>query len=270
MTTKQNVTFIKGMDFEINFFNEFTPYFKGYSIKQLCLGLNHILFLTTNNELYGLGSNDHGELGLINDNCEDENCNKPVKIKFFLNKNILKIATGFRHSLVLTEPSIDQNNINTNNMLGKQYTENNSLENSNNKISENNFNTNNKDNTFNDIYSFGDNAFGQCTGFDTKQFIPKRLFSESEFNPIDIYSGCYHSFTITSEGDLFSWGDNSYKKLGYSSGSSVVNIPKKVPYLKGYNVGLIGLGEHQSILLTLKKKESIVDMYYRSTRDIIG
>ena len=43
-------------------------------------------------------------------------------------------------------------------------------------------------------------------------------------------------------------------------------MPKKIPFLKGYNVGLIGLGEHQSIIVTLKKQESIVNLHYKSSR----
>jgi alpha-tubulin suppressor-like RCC1 family protein len=199
----------------MNTYDEFTLFFQDFSIQELCLGLNHLLFLTKSNELYVMGSNDHGEIGFGRD-FDEYDLSTPIKHKFFINKPIHKIAAGDRHSLVLTNEG--------------------------------------------EVFSFGDNSFGQCSGFENKQYSPKSLYKEVPFTAVDIYSGPYHNFLLSSEGDLYSWGDNSFDKLGYPLGNSNQISPKLVPYLKGYSIGNISLAGQQSIIVTTSKKECLLSI----------
>ena len=51
----------------------------------------------------------------------------------------------------------------------------------------------------NNVYAFGDNSEGQCTGHSNSYSTPIKLQFESQDQIIDIYSGYSHCFLITSK-----------------------------------------------------------------------
>lgn len=63
------------------------------TVKKVALGQHHLLFLTTDMEMYGLGSNMYGQLGLIQND---------LKQPFLIETTIDDIACGHNHSIYLT------------------------------------------------------------------------------------------------------------------------------------------------------------------------
>ena len=71
-------------------------------LKQISLGINHLLLLTIEGEVYSIGDGSKGATGIRN----RKYITTPCKVEFpFKNISILKIAAGARHSL-----SLDTNN----------------------------------------------------------------------------------------------------------------------------------------------------------------
>jgi alpha-tubulin suppressor-like RCC1 family protein len=63
---------------------------------QISSGHTHTLFLNRNGEVYSYGSNEYGQLGIINDAI---NISNPILIP--ITKNIIQISAGANHSLLL-------------------------------------------------------------------------------------------------------------------------------------------------------------------------
>ena len=114
--------------------------------------------------MYVLGDNGYGELGLDNSVFEKS----PVKNSFFnnLNLTIKKIATGGRHTLVLTKNG--------------------------------------------EVYAFGDNSEGQCSGYLSFYKVPIKVSFKNEEKIVDIACGYNHSIAYNEKGILYTWGDTTY------------------------------------------------------------
>ncbi len=75
---------------------------KDKEIIHICAGYEHCLFLESNGDLYSLGSNEHGELGLGKDVCKK--CTAvPTIVSYFKTHNIKikAIASGLWHNLAI-------------------------------------------------------------------------------------------------------------------------------------------------------------------------
>ncbi|CDH15991.1 probable Guanine nucleotide exchange factor SRM1 [Zygosaccharomyces bailii ISA1307] len=68
-----------------------------------------------------------------------------------------------------------------------------------------------------------------------------------------IFSGENHSFALTKEGKLYSWGLNQYGQCGVSEeieDGALVTVPQEVILPEDVNVKWVSAGEHHSLLLT--------------------
>ena len=67
-------------------------------------GLDYVLCLTSDSQLFSWGKNDHGQLGI---GCVDNDLlYKPQLIQSFVDVKIVQVCCGERHSLVLTEEGV--------------------------------------------------------------------------------------------------------------------------------------------------------------------
>ena len=102
-----------------------------------------------------------------------------------------------------------------------------------------------------DIYVFGDNSEGQCTGLISRYTIPTKITFEFEFDrPIDIETGYNHCVMKTESGKLYSWGDTLDDKLGTHDHNQHCPIAKQVSKIVGKKIFSIHLGKNITILLT--------------------
>ena len=70
-----------------------------YKIIDIKCGGEHTLFLSNNGKVYACGHGYYGQLGLGN----NKNVKSPILVQSLSNKNIIEIASGWSHSLVLTD-----------------------------------------------------------------------------------------------------------------------------------------------------------------------
>jgi len=112
----------------------------------------------------------------------------------------------------------------------------------------------------NQLYAFGDNSEGQCSGQSDCYFNPKKVKFPNMESIHDVYAGYNHSVAITIKGEVYSWGDTSHGKLGYCSDISTQRVPKLIPYLKDKTLSKIFTGPMNTALvcdpLQIKEKYS--------------
>ncbi|KAJ8747149.1 hypothetical protein K2173_001706 [Erythroxylum novogranatense] len=102
------------------------------------------------------------------------------------------------------------------------------------------------------VYAFGGNQFGQLgTGSDQAETRPKLLDSPSlESKRVKAVScGARHSFILTENGEVFSWGWNKYGQLGLGD-TMDRNMPSQVGLLEGCQPKNVACGWWHTLLLS--------------------
>lgn len=223
VVTQDNKIYCKGFDFELHYSNDIvliTEYFNTnkLDIRQMALGKQHCMILTADRNIHSIGYNFYGETG--NEICEED-------------RHVGNQEEGFSNEPVLVEALKDVVEICAGEKHSLALTSN------------------------GDLYAFGNNNFGQCTGFLNFIGHPKKInFSKERI--ISIWSGNNHCFMLDSKGDLYSWGEATEGKLGYPSCTISQNEPKLIPFFKGYNIGYVKLSRDQSIVITTNRENSII------------
>src|SRR5688572_2604691 len=71
------------------------------------------------------------------------------------------------------------------------------------------------------VYSWGYGFYGQLgLGHNNHITIPTVIPSPNSYKWISFVSGGFHSFGMTENGEVFSWGMNSYGQLGLENNSN--------------------------------------------------
>lgn len=168
--------------------------FNNEKVVQLRLGFKNSIALTQNNNIYIWGCNDKGKIGL-GDNYKDcEQLNYPTLMpgSAFDNKKIIQVGIGDQNFHALTKNG--------------------------------------------EVYSWGSNIRAQLgLGIeDQKVFNKPTLINPDYFNRekvVKIVVGGAHSLTLTKNGNLYTWGNNSKGQLGYWNNDREI-APKKVVFDK--------------------------------------
>jgi alpha-tubulin suppressor-like RCC1 family protein len=119
-----------------------------------------------------------------------------------------------------------------------------------------------------ELYAFGDNSEGQCTGFSTRYSFPVKVDIESREKIVDVYSGYSHNLIIlskynllnTGNGEMFTWGDTSSGKLGYFEGNLTQTVPRIIQGLKGKYANNVSLGFQMTVISTSSFENSLVNI----------
>ena len=99
-----------------------------------------------------------------------------------------------------------------------------------------------------DCYAWGQNRYGQL-GIDTHDTseTPQKIGELSDKKVIKICCGAYHSMALTSDGEVFSWGHNTFAQLGDKTYNSR-KTPTQVLFRD--KIVSISCGTNHSIALT--------------------
>ncbi|KAM3967385.1 HECT and RLD domain containing E3 ubiquitin ligase 4 [Aphomia sociella] len=102
-------------------------------------------------------------------------------------------------------------------------------------------------------YSWGCNNMGQL-GLDTRDTyshnIPSIVKLLATKNVIQIACGSYHSIALTNNGDLYSWGANSYGQCGLGNVTNKEMKPQQITSLLGVPIALIACGSNHTFVLS--------------------
>jgi alpha-tubulin suppressor-like RCC1 family protein len=228
------------------------------NIKQISASGHHTLVLTKEGQVYSVGNNESGQLGL-------GHCNYIDKFTLISGlKNIVQISAGDNHSLLLTQNGeIYSCGSNFGGQLGlgdsKNQTKPTLVPNINNiiQISAGGYyslllNKNGE------VYSFGNDWFGKLGLGNCRSrsrtvptLIPTEYFNNSPI--VQISAGRYHSLALSIEGDIYSFGYGSDGRLGLGDNNDR-NRPTLIPayYFNNVPVSHVSAGLHYSLIVTEK------------------
>lgn len=205
-------------------------------VTQIAAGYSHSLALTADGDVYAWGSNNSGQLGL--EHWTEQTI--PQRVTFFNTINIVSIASGGAHSFAITAEGIvyswgsnwagqlglghitDQATpqrvtfFDTRNVVSIVVGSHHSLA----LTAEGN------------VYSWGHSIIGQLgLGNTIHQTTPQRVTFFDTRNVISVSAGCYHSFALTADGNVYAWGRNVESQLGLGNKKNRY-VPTLVPDLK--------------------------------------
>lgn len=91
------------------------------------------------------------------------------------------------------------------------------------------------------IVYFAERLIGQSDTRGGSNCQPQEVASLSGYFIEDVVCGAEHTLVLTSEGDVWGWGNNSEGQLGLGHTNSPVREPQLVPCLTGKNVRQVKL-----------------------------
>ena len=104
-----------------------------------------------------------------------------------------------------------------------------------------------------EVYAWGYNYFGQLglgtSGDASNKNSPVLITALSNITVSGIAAGYYHSLALTTNGEVYAWGRNSYGQLGLGTGGDANNesSPDLIPTTALSNVSGIAAGEYHSL-----------------------
>lgn len=194
------------------------------AIKQLSCGTNHSLLLTSEGQVYCTGSNEYGQLGLV-----DENGNKSANVNTFrviteiVKKKAVQICAGMYISLILIREK-DKSSY---------------------------------------VMSCGEKAGGKLgLGSDAQNNVISFTMIP-ELKNVDVkavYCKKKHCLALTYTGKLYSWGLNEHGQLGHGNTENEFK-PKLISFFENMKVFSCGAGNHHSIVIAKGKNEEQAKVY---------
>ena len=212
----------------------------------MTLGINNCLLLSEDNIIYAIGHNEYKEFGIADEELKNSNITNRKSTKS-INRELLN------------------NNINNN--LNKNIIKTNNInDNYNEIVFTNNFF---KDRGLNiqkistgarhsmvlcsngELYCFGDNSDGQCSGFEKIVDEPTLIeFEDEDEFIIDIKAGFNHSIAKGLSKKIYVWGDSTWGKIGIKESTIDQFDPLEINDMKIRNVVNIFAGPMHSGFFT--------------------
>ena len=238
--TKDNSLYMKGILYDMSNAEEFKKFVKfDEEILYITMGINNCLLLGEDNTIYAIGHNEYKEFG-IND--EEEQ----IKIKKTKSR---KISVGLNLKKNINNPIYNNINFNFNE-----------------KVFANNYF---KDRGLNikkistgarhsmvlcsngELYCFGDNSDGQCSGFEKVVNEPTLVeFEDEDEFIVDIKAGFNHSMAKGLSKKVYVWGDSTWGKIGIKDSTIDQFDPLEINDMRIRNVINIFAGPMNSAFFT--------------------
>jgi len=193
-------------------------------VKQISCGTNHSMLLTSENQVYCTGSNEFGQLGLV-----DENGNKSANVNTFriiteiAKKKVIQICSGMYVSFILVKE---------------------------------------KDKSTN-VMSCGEKANGKLgLGSDSQNnVINFTVINELKNAEVKgVYCKKKHCLALTQSGKIYAWGLNEHGQLGLGNTENEFR-PKLIPFFENLKVISCGAGNHHSIVIAKSKNDDHAKVY---------
>jgi alpha-tubulin suppressor-like RCC1 family protein len=258
---------------------------------EVSAGSFHTLVLTSTGQLYAFGLNEYGQLGSMANNGNDEANSTPTLVTLpGASGPVTEISAGSEYSLALTATGqLYAFGLNTYGQLGS--TANNGNENANptptlvtlpgasGSVSEISAGPTHglALTSTGQLYAFGDNRFGQLgntsnNGVAAANPTPTPVTLPGAGGPVsDISAGDSDSLAVTSTGQLYAFGINTYGQLGSTANNGDNNAnptPTPVPLPAGTTIEAVaqGAGEQTLALTTAPPTITAAHLLNRSFR----
>jgi alpha-tubulin suppressor-like RCC1 family protein len=216
------------------------------NIEKISAGGNFILAVDKNKDLFSIGENSYGQLGIGT----LENLSQAKKVEGL--NNIVSISAGLNHSYAIDDEGLvwswgnNENGQLSRGVLGGIYKKpgkSAGLKNVKSISSSNGFSIFVRNDGL--LYSVGLNDKGQLGlgDYDTRN-IAQKVSYLSEADIKSVSTGSEHVIAIDSGTEVFTWGNNNKGQLGKEKENS--NLPDSIP-LKG-GVGVFAGGNNSAIL----------------------
>ena len=230
--TNDNSLYMKGILYDMS--NEL-EYKKCVQFKTdilyMTIGINNCLLLGEDNIIYALGHNEYKEFGISNIEEQLNNSNNDIIVKTNINKD------DYAYN------NLNRNLIKANNLINHNFNE---------KVFKNTFfkeknltikkiSTGARHTmvlcTNGELYCFGDNSDGQCSGFEKVINEPTLIeFEDEDEFIIDIKAGFNHSIAKGISRKVYVWGDSTWEKIGIKQSTIDQFDPLEINDMKIRNV----------------------------------
>ena len=229
--TNDNSLYMKGILYDMSNVFEYKKcvQFKN-DILYLTMGINNCLLLGEDNTIYALGHNEYKEFGISNIEEQLGDSNSDILVKKNVNNDD------------------DYNNLNNKNLKTTNFVNHNFNE----KVFVNTF-FNERGLTIKkistgarhtmvlctngELYCFGDNSDGQCSGFEKVINEPTLIeFEDEDEFIIDIKAGFNHSIAKGLSRKVYVWGDSTWEKIGIKQSTIDQFDPLEINDMKIRNV----------------------------------
>ncbi|QVK16776.1 DUF5011 domain-containing protein [Mycoplasmatota bacterium] len=198
-------------------------YYEDLDFVQINVGSNHSSAITSEGRIFTWGANSNGQLG------DGTNTDKSIPTEITSNFNLVvgetitKVSLGDYHSSAITsEGRIFTWGANSNGQLGDGTTISRNTPTEitigvGETIKEVSLGSNHSSAITSEgkLYTWGWNNFGQLgDGTTANRYTPTEITIGVGETITEVSLGCFHSSAITSEGKIFTWGNNEYGQLG--------------------------------------------------------
>ncbi|GBG27678.1 RCC1 and BTB domain-containing protein 2 [Hondaea fermentalgiana] len=156
-------------------------------VAQVTCGSYHTAAVTDAGELYTWGGGMYGKLGHGNENGHSI----PRKVESLKDKCVVQVACGSRHTVVLVDNKNSQH-------------------------------AGHGDKEGTDVYAWGDRDNGVSGHGDIEghQYFPRKLKALERRNVCQIAACGFHTGAVTQEGQVFTWGEGKFGRLGHGTESN--------------------------------------------------
>eukprot|EP01125_Pyxidicula_operculata_P004047 TRINITY_DN1574_c0_g1_i3.p1 TRINITY_DN1574_c0_g1~~TRINITY_DN1574_c0_g1_i3.p1 ORF type:complete len:2540 (-),score=589.38 TRINITY_DN1574_c0_g1_i3:112-7731(-) len=213
-------------------------------------------FILQDEKLYCFGDNSHGQLGLGDFSGQDT----PIVNKFFKYLKVSILAAGLHHTILKTQDgrlwgfgNNRAGELGIINYFPQPVPQHISFFNDTENVVSISCGTNHTLIVTSDgaLYAFGSNSYGQLgLGPSKEDFaVPQCVEFLSDKKVVKVATKGYFSLAITDEGQLYSFGENSYGQLGLGHKENQT-LPQLVASLSGKRVIDASAGMFHSIVLT--------------------
>jgi len=186
------------------------------AIRSVACGQYHTLVLTQRDEIFGMGKNDYGQLGLSSET--SRLCPTRITIPFSSSSlsqqhqhRVKEVRCGYYHSVVLSKR---------------------------------------------DVVTFGRNDYGQLGhGHAIQRFArPTSIPELHDISIEQVAAGCYHTILAASNGTIYAFGRNNHGQLG-TGDTEEHHSPVRVQRFEGLSIRSLAAGFYHTIALVSRKHE---------------
>jgi len=241
--TNDNSLYMKGILYDMTNATEFKKYVKfNENILYMTLGINNCLLLSEDNIIYAIGHNEYKEFGISeqeSNNIYNMKSTKSINREFIfnnLNKNVIKTYNNNindnYNEIVFINSFFKDRGLNIQKIsTGARHSM---------VLCSNG-----------ELYCFGDNSDGQCSGFEKVVDEPTLIeFEDEDEFIIDIKAGFNHSIAKGLSKKIYVWGDSTWGKIGIKESTIDQFDPLEINDMKIRNVINIFAGPMHSGFFT--------------------